>query len=249
VQRYDYTPFGTEWQPAAIDRETRRFTAHEWDAETGLGYFGARSYGGQTGRFTVADDAIHATLNDPQSLNLYAYARNNPLGYIDPDGRQFKITIYGDVSKTNSRAFPWYFDVAAPSIFDRYAIQQSRARPEREPLVDRLQRCASDQLGLSDALAIAAVAAGQPIPGSKRFVIEGSSKGTSLASKAASGIFGNTQLPFRMPTIVGGPGTGRALAIAGTKSVARFAGRAVPIIGWAILAYDAASIALCTAQD
>ena len=29
----------------------------------------------------------HADLIDPQTLNLYSYVRNNPLGYNDPDGQ------------------------------------------------------------------------------------------------------------------------------------------------------------------
>ena len=27
-------------------------------------------------------------LFDPQKFNLYAYARNNPIGYVDPDGNE-----------------------------------------------------------------------------------------------------------------------------------------------------------------
>jgi len=63
---------------------------------------------------------------------------------------------------------------------------------------------------------------------------------------AADEIFGDAKFPFRVPTIVGGPGTGRALAIAGTRSVARFTARAVPVVGWGMLAYDAVRIGVCT---
>ena len=49
-----------------------------------------------------------------------------------------------------------------------------------------------------------------------------------------------------MPTLVGGLRTGRSLAIAGTTSVARFGARAIPVVGWALLAYDAVSIGVCT---
>jgi RHS repeat-associated protein len=123
--------------------------------------------------------------------------------------------------------------------------------PAKEPpkrTLDRLLRCSSDQLGVTDLFAVGAVALGQPVAESKRFVTPGSSKGTSYAGKAADWVFGGARLPLRLPTIVGGPGTGRALAVAGTKSVARFAGRAVPIIGWGILAYDAVKITACTVR-
>jgi RHS repeat-associated protein len=123
---------------------------------------------------------------------------------------------------------------------------QSQQEPDR---FEKLTQCASDQLGLSDLAALGAVAAGQPIPGTKPFVTPGSSRGTSLAGMAADEIFGDMKFPVRVPTIVGGPGTGRSLAIAGTRSVARFSARAVPVIGWAVLAYDAVSIGVCTFSD
>jgi hypothetical protein len=105
--------------------------------------------------------------------------------------------------------------------------------------------CVVNQLGLGELFEFGAVAAGQPIPGTKRFVTPGSSKGRSAAGMAADWLFGDAKLPVRMPSIVGGPGTGRALAVAGTKSVARFGSRAVPIVGWVTLAYDVVSITAC----
>jgi len=34
-------------------------------------------------------------ISDPQQWNLYAYVRNNPLAYIDPDGRELKpVRVY-----------------------------------------------------------------------------------------------------------------------------------------------------------
>jgi RHS repeat-associated protein len=112
-------------------------------------------------------------------------------------------------------------------------------------LLQRAARCTGGHLGLT-AGAAGAVAVGQPIPGTKPFVNAGSSRGTSVAGLAANAVFGKARLPFRLPTIVGGIGTGTKLRISGTISAARFAGRAVPILGWGLLAYDAISIAVCT---
>ncbi len=65
-----------------------QFTAKERDSESGLDYFGARYYGSALRRFT-SPDAPFADQHpeDPQSWNMYAYVRNNPLKNTDPDGR------------------------------------------------------------------------------------------------------------------------------------------------------------------
>jgi RHS repeat-associated protein len=76
----------------AITNLTFEFTGKERDAETGLDYFGARYFAGAQGRFTSPDwsampQAVpYAILGDPQTLNLYAYVRNNPLSEADADG-------------------------------------------------------------------------------------------------------------------------------------------------------------------
>jgi len=88
IEQHDYLPFGEEWNPTP-GTQPRRFTGRERDQETGLDYFGARYYSSKIGRFTTTDPAytIQENLVDPQRWNKYAYARNNPLRYVDPDGR------------------------------------------------------------------------------------------------------------------------------------------------------------------
>ena len=54
------------------------------DSTTGLVNIGAREYDTVTGRFISADPIID--VNDPQQMNGYAYANNNPISYSDPDG-------------------------------------------------------------------------------------------------------------------------------------------------------------------
>jgi len=69
-----------------------KFTGKERDAESGLDYFGARYYASNMGRWMSPDwsakeDPVpYAKLDDPQTLNLYGYVRNNPLSMADPDG-------------------------------------------------------------------------------------------------------------------------------------------------------------------
>lgn len=76
----------------------QRFTGKERDTETGLDYFGARYYSGTMGRFTSPDPLYldMRRLSDPQQWNLYAYARNNPLKYVDPNGMD--ITVNGNAT-------------------------------------------------------------------------------------------------------------------------------------------------------
>jgi RHS repeat-associated protein len=75
------------------DELKQKFTQKERDAETGLDYFFARYYSSNQGRFTSVDpiDITDARLDDPQRLNLYVYARNNPLIFTDPDGRDVHL--------------------------------------------------------------------------------------------------------------------------------------------------------------
>src|SRR5271156_243645 len=65
-----------------------RSTGKERDTESGLDYFGARYYSSSMGRFLSPDPLGPwvADASDPQSWNMYAYARNNPLTNIDPTG-------------------------------------------------------------------------------------------------------------------------------------------------------------------
>lgn len=73
------------------------FAASTADPHLAGPYFGARYYRANTGRFTTVDPVYtwQENLVDPQRWNRYAYARNNPLKYNDPDGRVFKLAIYG----------------------------------------------------------------------------------------------------------------------------------------------------------
>ena len=101
--RYDYLPYGEEIDTAhggrslvsgyaASDSTRQKFTQKERDSESGLDYFLARYYSSAQGRFTSPDPwNADADKNNPQSWNGYAYARGNPLKYVDPDGQSVLV--------------------------------------------------------------------------------------------------------------------------------------------------------------
>ncbi len=93
LKRNDYFAFGED--PAPMTGDPIRFAGKELDAETALQYFGARYLRNGLGRFTSPDPKpSSAKISDPQSLNRYAYVGNNPLAFVDPDGREkLSITI------------------------------------------------------------------------------------------------------------------------------------------------------------
>jgi RHS repeat-associated protein len=63
----------------------RRFTGQRWEANLGLYDYRARFYDPALGRFLQPDPLVPQA-GDPSSLNRYAYARLNPLRYVDPTG-------------------------------------------------------------------------------------------------------------------------------------------------------------------
>ena len=97
---YASLPYGNGLTPGTVpgysqcnlDATEHHFTGKERDTESGNDYFGARYYNSAMGRFMSPDWSAkimpvpYAKLDNPQSLNLYAYVGNNPLTRFDPDG-------------------------------------------------------------------------------------------------------------------------------------------------------------------
>ncbi len=68
-----------------VDDNTKMFTGHERDRETGLDYMLARYYG-YTCHASFQQTRWSGSKRNPQSLNRYAYVLNNPVKLIDPLG-------------------------------------------------------------------------------------------------------------------------------------------------------------------
>jgi len=86
----DYYPYGGERLISnTVPDQHYKFTGKERDSETGNDYFGARYYNSNMGRFLSADPVMimRQKMLDPQQWNMYSYARNNPLGFKDENGK------------------------------------------------------------------------------------------------------------------------------------------------------------------
>ncbi len=102
VERRDYLPYGQEryvHEELNAPDTAQGFTGKELDDETGLNYYMTRYYDSDVGRFIQPDplllridqmteDERNEFLSNPQNLNAYTYAKNNPVKYVDPDGEE-----------------------------------------------------------------------------------------------------------------------------------------------------------------
>lgn len=122
----DYYPFGEIRIDtlAGTFKEKRKHTGQVYDVDTGLYYFGSRYNNAAFGRFisqdpvfiaigdnrkikSMANMSLDSLLTDPQMLNSYSYARNNPLRYIDPDGNLAWDTLLRNPVQSANRVVGW----------------------------------------------------------------------------------------------------------------------------------------------
>jgi RHS repeat-associated protein len=99
VEETAFYPFGIPRNEYRLrgNGEPYRFAQKERDRESGLHYFEARYASSAVVRFLSVDpkyahpdglpnEDLAAFLSNPQEMNLYAYAGNNALSYVDPTG-------------------------------------------------------------------------------------------------------------------------------------------------------------------
>ena len=103
----EYTSSGESWVNEKVTGNANlpfKYTSKEQDSETGLYYHGARYRDARTGVWLSCDPYLERYLptgnkeknkNLPAdgifrvvNMNLYHYAGNNPVKYVDPDGNK-----------------------------------------------------------------------------------------------------------------------------------------------------------------
>ena len=81
--RYDYDPYGRRTLMSGSDVADFGFTAHYYHAPSKFDLTLYRAYDIDSARWIGRDP-----LEEKGGWNLYAYVANNPIGSVDPDGRQ-----------------------------------------------------------------------------------------------------------------------------------------------------------------
>lgn len=85
AQRMDYDEFGKVTLDTNPGFQPFGFAGGLYDRDTGLVRFGARDYDAETGRWTAKDPILF----QGGSVNLFEYAINDPVNFVDPEGQQW----------------------------------------------------------------------------------------------------------------------------------------------------------------
>ncbi len=94
LSQQGHYPFGESWYQSGATPNSappnppttdQQFTTYLHDSESGNDYAPAREFVNRLGRFSSLDPLAGNTAN-PQSLNRYTYAANDPIDLLDPEG-------------------------------------------------------------------------------------------------------------------------------------------------------------------
>ena len=184
---FDYRPYGA---PAlGTSPNGPGYTGHVNDPDTGLVYMQARYYDATTARF-LSPDPIGAAVGDIWHINRFAYANDNPIRNIDPDGRESaQLSLAGaqaltqDIRNYDPRSTDVVLAASTllPGIGDVPAIGQAIAQPSTANVVGAVVGLASPIAGRVVAKGIRAL---KGIPGKGAAAGELVQLAKQLASKS-----------------------------------------------------------------
>jgi RHS repeat-associated protein len=135
-----------------------KFSRKEREGYSDLDYFGARYFDHKNYRFNSLDPIINReeALYNPQLWNLYAYCRNNPITYFDPDGRisesmgKYEYTVAEHFGKASNDPVSKMFLLGAvafnvgyfagPEIISAIGAAGAKVLPALKKMGDKISR-------------------------------------------------------------------------------------------------------------
>ena len=104
-----------------------RYRSYYYDTETGFYFLKTRYYDPEIGRFMTIDDIGYLDPESINGLNLYAYCRNNPIKYIDSNGKSAIAALLigciiafavGSITSVVSQGFQYGWDsISVAQVF------------------------------------------------------------------------------------------------------------------------------------
>ncbi|MFE1630924.1 RHS repeat-associated core domain-containing protein [Brevibacillus reuszeri] len=85
LNSYAYDTWGNVISKTEGMSNPYQYSGEPYDEKTGFYYLRARYYDPKVGRF-ISEDTYKGAVDNPLSLNRYAYVSNNPLRFVDPSG-------------------------------------------------------------------------------------------------------------------------------------------------------------------
>ncbi len=233
-----------------------QYTGQLWLPDFGVYHYKARQYHPGLGRFLQTDPIGYAA-----GANLYGYVAGDPVNYTDPLGLVaacIKIWVPVPMVTTDqANVGNWVKNCSAGPFTSGGGDGggsngrrgggdggEDNGRTAGDIAKDALQ-CAARHYGFLAAGAALSAAGVGVFP--KAVVRPGESRYTSVASRAARAVFGDARFPggIKLYSVTTAQLL-RGQAPRLTSHVARFAGRAVPVLGAAILLADVVAIGYCT---
>jgi len=194
VEHIEYTPWGETWhQPESgveAGMPSYRFTSKELDL-SGMYYFGARYYDPQTSMWMSPDPILEKYLPgqggddegllgrggvfNSKNLSLFAYTHQNPVRFLDPDGKELKeYTLAGkktylddkfspriekwiEAAKEKGVTIQFHDDFRAPGVQKDVKTSKIKAKPgsslhEAGMAVDISERLAARGVDITDII-------------------------------------------------------------------------------------------------
>jgi RHS repeat-associated protein len=100
VDQYQYDPRGNLTSQSGTLSQPFMYAGYYYDSETGFYYLKSRYYSPELGRFITKDDYGNIDYGNPQTLDLYSYANDNPVNNTDPSGNI--VTAWDEANLSSS---------------------------------------------------------------------------------------------------------------------------------------------------